>query len=55
MSNKRLQCKDDRKPGPQQSLVSEVDFVWHLVKGVVGAWMNWVYQYLPVLILPEAI
>lgn len=30
MSNKRLQHKDDRKPGLQQSLLSEVDFVWHL-------------------------
>lgn len=54
-SNKHLQRKDDRKPGPHQSLLSEVDFVWHLVKGFVGAWMNWVHQYLPVLILPEAI
>lgn len=55
MSNKCLQRKDDCKPGPQQSPLSEVDFVRHLVKGFVGAWMNWVHQTLPVLILPEAI
>lgn len=43
MSNKCLQRKDDCKPGPQQSRFP-VDFVRHLVKGFVGAWMNWVHR-----------
>lgn len=51
MSNKCLQRKDDCKPGPQQS-PPEVDFSSILQKGFVGAWMNWVHQTLPVLILP---